>query len=239
MALKIDSFDFYPGRVIARKYSIVSRLGGGWEGEVYRVLERGTKIERAAKFFFPERDPRGRAARLYARKLHKLRHCSLPIQYHTEERIVFRRTPITVLISEYVEGDILSEFLARQPGGRVRPFEGMHLLYALSKGMAEIHRAGEYHGDLHADNIIVRRYGLDFELKLLDLFHLDDTKAENRRTDILDIIRIFYDALGGQRLYAKQPAEVKRIVCGLKRTLILKKFPTMNRLVKHLESMSW
>ncbi len=115
----------------------------------------------------------------------------------------------------------------------------MHLLYALAKGMAEIHKAGEYHGDLHAENIIVSRAGLSFDLKLLDLFHLDDTKVENRRTDILDAIRIFYDALGGQRLYARQPAAVKEIICGLKRTLILKKFRTMNQLVRHLESMSW
>ncbi len=239
MPPKIESFDFHTGRLIARKYAIVGLLGGGWEGEVYRVVERGTKIERAAKFFFPERNPGGKTARLYARKLHRLRHCALPIQYHTEETITFRRTPITALISEYVEGDLLSEFLARQPGRRVRPFEGLHLLHALAKGMAEIHRAGEYHGDLHPENVIVSRSGLSFELKLLDLFHLDDSKAENRRTDVLDAIRIFYDALGGRRLYSRQPAAVKEIVCGLKRTLILKKFPTMNRLVKHLENMTW
>ncbi|MBC8367451.1 protein kinase [bacterium] len=239
MPEKIEAFNFFPGRIIAGKYSILTKLGGGWEGEVYRVIEKGTRIERAAKFFFPARNPGGKASRLYARKLHRLRDCALPIQYHTEESITFRRTPITVLISEYVEGDILGEFLSRQPGRRVRPFEGLHLLHALAKGMAEIHQAGEYHGDLHPGNVIVRRSGLSFELKLLDLFHLDDSKAENRRTDVLDSIRIFYDALGGQRLYARQPTAVKEIVCGLKHTLILKKYPTMNRLVKHLENMTW
>ena len=28
----------------------------------------------------------------------------------------------------------------------------------------------EYHGDLHDDNIIVRRHGLSFDLKLVDMF---------------------------------------------------------------------
>jgi len=237
--VKIEAFDLKPGCLIAGKYRILSKLGGGWEGEVYRVEETRTRIERAAKLFYPKRNPRGRAARIYARKLHRLRYCAMPIQYHTDESFTFKGASITALISEYVEGDLLSEFIARQPGKRLLPFEGLHLLHALATGMAEIHQAGEYHGDLHSENIIVSRHGLSFELKLLDLFHLDDTKTENRRTDIIDLIRLFYDSLGGKRHYARQPAAVKEIICGLKQGLILGKFRTMVQLKRHLESMSW
>ncbi len=56
--VKIESFVLAPGRVIARKYEVVSKLGDGWEGEVYKIRERSTKIERAAKLFFPHRHPR-------------------------------------------------------------------------------------------------------------------------------------------------------------------------------------
>ena len=45
----IQTFDLAPGRTLARKYEVVSRLGGGWEGEVYRIREKSTGIERAAK----------------------------------------------------------------------------------------------------------------------------------------------------------------------------------------------
>lgn len=237
--MKIESFDLPPGRVIARKFSVVSKLGSGWEGEVYRVVETRTGIERAAKLFYPHRNIGNRTSKLYAKKLHKLRHCPLLIQYYTEEIITFRREQITVLISEYVEGDLLSTFLDRLPGKRLRAFEAVHLLYALAQGMEQVHLANEYHGDIHTDNVIVRRSGLEFDLKLMDLFHLDAPKVENRRADICDVIRLFYDALGGSRHYARQPKAVKYICCGLRTSLILERFRTMSQLRRHLETMTW
>ena len=237
--VRIESFDMPAGRLIARKYEVVSKLGSGWEGEVYKIRERNTKIERAAKLFFPHRNPRKKTSNFYARKLHKLRHCPILIQYYTEETLIYRRRPITVLVSEYVEGEMLSEFLKRQPGGRLRPFQALHLLHALVVGMECIHRLREYHGDLHTDNVIVSRYGLRFDLKIMDMFHWASPKRENIQDDIISLIHIFYDALGGSKYYARHPGEVKSICCGLKRTLILKRYPTVSHLRQHLESMQW
>ena len=42
---------------------------------------------------------------------------------------------------------------------------------------------------------------------------------------MFDLIRIFYDAIGGAKHYRKQPPEVKAICCGLKRSLILREVP--------------
>ena len=235
----IDSFDLSPDRVLARKYRVLEQLGAGYEGEVYRVAEVRTGIERAAKLFFPQRNPGLKTSRDYAKKLHKLRHCDILIQYQTEEQLTLRGHTITALISEYVDGPVLDDFLKTRPGRRLAPFEALHLLYALVVGMEPIHQAGEYHGDLHAGNIIVAGHGLEFELKLIDFFHWDAPKVENRRADVCDAIRLFYDVLGGRKTYARQSAAVKEICCGLKRTLILRKFPTMARLRKHLETMQW
>jgi serine/threonine protein kinase len=189
--VKVDSFDLAPGRVIGRKYVVTERLGEGWEGEVYKIIERSTGIERAAKLFFPQRNIRDRAVGFYARKLHRLRHCPILIQYHTHEELVYRRVPITVLISEYVEGERLSDFLHRQPGKRLNPFQAVHLLHALASGIEQIHNMREYHGDLHTDNIIVNRFGLGFDLKLVDLFQWSTPKRENIQDDIIDMIRFF------------------------------------------------
>lgn len=235
----IDTFDLYPGRVLARKYQVVSLLGTGWEGEVYKVRELATGIERAAKFFFPKRNPRDRTVNFYAKKLHKLRHCPILIQYHTQEKIIFHRKPLTFLVSDYVEGELLSDFLARQPGNRLTAFQGLHLLHALATGIAMIHNLREYHGDLHTENVIVRRYGLGFDLKLIDMIHWGAPKPENIHDDVCDLIRIFYDAIGGQRYYARQSPEIKAVCCGLKRSLILKKFRTAGRLREYLETMHW
>ena len=235
----IQPFEFASGRVLAGKYEVIDRLGGGYEGEVYKVRERGTRIERAAKAFYPDRNRNGKASSFYARKLHKLRDCPILIQYHTEETILVRRQPVKLLVSEYIEGELLSQFLENQPGKRLHPFAAVHLLYALSKGLERIHAAGEYHGDLHTDNIIVLRHGLSFDVKVIDFYFREATRSENRHDDICDLIRVFYDALGGRKHYARLPDEVKAICRGLRRSLILKRFRTVTRLRKYLETMRW
>lgn len=236
---RIDSFDFPVGRIIGRKYEIVAPLGYGWESEVYLIRERSSGIERAAKFFFPQRNIKNKTALTYAKKLHKLRHCPMVIGYHTQEFIQHKGVEITVLISEYVEGEILSEFQNRQPGKRFHPFEALHFLHELADGMAAIHRLREYHGDLHSDNVIVRRQGLGFELKILDFFNWHAPKKDNIEDDVCNMIRIFYDILGGEHWYPKHPQEIKDICCGLKRSLILEKFRSAGQLKTYLETMEW
>ncbi|MFN2349340.1 MAG: protein kinase [Thioalkalivibrio sp.] len=235
----VRSFGLEPGRRLLDKYLVMDRLGAGWEGEVYRVRELATGIERTAKFFFPLRNPRDKAAIFYARKLHKLRQCPIVIQYYTRERVVLQGETVSFLVSEFVEGELLSAFIRRHKGGRLAPFPALHLLHALARGIECIHQMGDYHGDLHSDNVIVSRYGLGFELRLLDLFHWGRPRAENIHDDVINLIHIFHEALGGAPYYARLPAEVKAICCGLKRTLILKKFKTAGQLREYLETMEW
>jgi len=236
---RINSYGFQPGRVLSGKYQVTSLLGTGWESEVYLVRELETGIERTAKFFFPQRNEKERASKAYAKKLHKLRHCPIVIQYHSQDVIRFRNQPLKYLISDYIEGELLSHFIARQPGKRLMPFAGLHLLHALAQGIECIHKSGDYHGDLHTDNIIVQRHGLGFELKLLDLFHSRAPMKENIRFDVVEMIRVFHEALGGAKHYARHPPEVKAICCGLKRSLILQKFKTAGQIKSYLETMEW
>lgn len=237
--MKIRSFELQPGRVLARKYAVVSKIGAGWEGEVYKVREHGTDIERAAKLFFPERNVRNRVADAYARKLHALKDCPIVIQYHLQETLRFRGMPVTALISEFVEGELLSDHIGRRRGKRLHVFQAAHLLHALASGIEDIHRQGQYHGDLHSDNIIVRQCRLTYELKILDLFNWGRVSRESRHDDICDLVRMFYDAVGGRIHYRTQPRQVKDICCGLKRSLILRKFRTARALRMHIEQENW
>lgn len=235
----LDKFDLKPGRILARKYEVISQLGAGWEGEVFLIREVATGIERTAKLFFPQRNPRDKAVKFYAKKLHTLRNCPIVIQYGAQEHITVKGLPVTALISEYVEGELLSQFVARQPGKRLQPFAALHVLHALTCGMECIHSLGEYHGDLHTDNIILQRYGLNFDMKLVDLFQSPSSKRDAIQSDTVDMIHIFYELIGGAKHYAKQPAGVKAICCGLKRSLILKKFRSASQLRRYIETMQW
>ena len=59
------------------------------------------------------------------------------------------------------------------------------------------------------------------------------------KADVIDLIRLFYDAMGGAKHYPRQPREVKALCKGLKRSLILKKFKSAGQLRRYLETMKW
>lgn len=237
--MPIETFDYQPGHRIGDRYEVVLRLGTGWEGEVYQLRELETGIERAGKFFFPHRNQGRRASRVYAQKLHRLRHCPILIQYQSTDTVMHDGQKVVFLVSEFVEGELLGDFLNRRRGKRLEVFQGLHLLHALAAGMEGIHNAKEYHGDLHPGNIIVRRFGISFDLKLLDMYNYGVAKTVDIQDDVVDLIRIFYDAIGGKARYAQHPAEVKAICRGLKRSLILKQYRTAGQLRQYLETMEW
>jgi RIO-like serine/threonine protein kinase len=235
----VKRFDFPPGRIVAGKYEIERPLGSGWEGEVYVIIERATGIRRAAKFYYPHRDPMGKAAIVYARKLDALRHCPILMQYHHQEIAYVKRRKVTVVISELVEGQKLSEFLLSQPGQRLSTFEALHVLYVLARGIAPIHARGEYHGDIHDDNIMIRREGIGFEVKLLDFFDLGKPTRSKIQKDVLNLVQVFHSLVGGRKHYPKQPQVVKDIVRGLKDSLILARFQDAGDIQRHLEALKW
>lgn len=228
-----------PGETLANKYEVIKQLGAGWEGEVYLTREKGTDIERTAKLFYPERNSKNLTAKRYAKKLHQLRNSNAVIQYHHQEVLEFGERKLTCLFSEFVDGELLTGFVARQPGKRLHPFQAVTLLYYLCVGVEKIHAMGEYHGDLHSDNVLVKPLGIGFEVKVFDFYHWDDTKPSMIKKDVCDLIRVFYDSLGGASRYKHISKELKGIICGLKTTLINKKFKRAGDLRRHLETLQW
>lgn len=235
-AVKVTSFDLDPEQIIGGNYRVEAFLGGGQEGEVYRVTELRTGVRRAAKLFYPQENRRNQAARVYARKLDRLRDCAVVIQYHHAETVRLHGVETTCLLSEYVDGILLSDIVARHPGGRLPAFKALHLLYPLVCGLEQIHQQREYHGDIHAHNILVRPRGIFFDIKLVDFYDRGPPTAAERRDDIVDLVRLLYDMTGERRCYARQPAAIKAICKGLRRDLIREAFPTVSHLRRHLET---
>ena len=227
------------GRIISKKYEVLEFLGKGLEGEVYKVRERYTHKLRAIKLFYPQRDRKGVVSSRIAKKLDKLSESPLVLNYLSYEFLKLRNDNYACMTTEYIDGEMLSNFVHKQRQKRLNVFVAIHLLYTLAIGIESIHSLGEYHGDLHTDNILIQKFGLEFDLKIIDFHHWGDSKKANREEDIVKLVRIFYDILGGQKYYASQPSSVKYIICGLKRTLILDRFKTINHLIYYIENMDW
>jgi len=236
---RLTSFGLAAGDQLIDKYKVIQRLGGGWEGEVYRIKETLTGVERAAKFFFPHRNPRDRALKFYAKKLHKLRDCPIVIQYATQEHVELDGQRVSFLVSEYAEGQVLPDFIQQQPGKRLTPFEALHLLHVLARGMALVHAQRESHGDLHSGNVLVRRRGLSFDVKVIDFFQWDGAKPDQLQDDVKGLVEILHACVGGPRHYARQPPVIKGIVRGLKASLIRERFRNAMQLRDYLEDLVW
>ena len=113
---KIESFDLKVGRRVANKYTILHYLGGGLEGEVYKVIEGYTNKERAIKLFYPQQNKKFKVSSRYAKKLDKLRDCPIVMDYLAHEIVTLKGHRIACLISEFIDGQMLGEFLNKQKG---------------------------------------------------------------------------------------------------------------------------
>lgn len=233
------SYNLLPGQNLGNHYKIIEFLGSGWEGEVYKVEERQTGIVRAAKIFYSRRSMRKAPLLKYARKLYKLRSCSIITQYHHRGVARFNDHPIDFLVSDFVDGEMLSAFLARQKKKRLSTFEGLHLFYALTIGVEQIHFLGEYHGDIHSDNIIVSRRGLGFDIQLLDFFDLGRPNRDRIQNDVYDLINILYEIIGEADGYRKSSANVRQIIKGRKHSLISRRFKTAGHVRLALDNLDW
>lgn len=238
MAKRSEAFSLSPGRRIGRRYRVEHLLGAGSEGEVYRVQEDQTGIRRAAKLFFPHRDPdRGLPVR-HARKLERLRDCPIVLQYHHTEEVTVRGEKAVAVISELCEGEPLQHWVDRSPGRRLPLYPALVLLRELAVGLEQIHALGEYHSDVHTENVLVRARGIRLEVKLIDFYDWGHPTRAKMQEDVVQAVRVLYDVLGGATRYARLPRVAKEICCGLKRSLILGRFPTASALRLHLETFT-
>jgi len=233
---KIDSFNLRPGRVIGKRYLVESVLGCGSEGEVYLVRDRRTGIPRAAKIFFPHRDPDQRLSVRHAQKLNRLRHCPIVLQYHHSEEIRIGSFETVAVISEFCEGMPLQRWVDLHRGRRVPVFKAMTVLHRLATGLEQVHATGEYHADVHTENILIKQRGIDFELKLIDFYEWGRPTKAKHRQDVMDSVQVLFDMLGGREVYAKLPPEAKRIIAGRRWSLVVDRFPTIKALRGYLET---
>jgi serine/threonine protein kinase len=237
--MSISHFNLRPGLTLGRNYYVVEFLGSGWEGEVYKVEERRTGILRAAKIFYDHSRLKPTQLRRYTHKLHKLRGCPIITQYHHRDVVRVSGRQVEILVSDFAEGALLSTYLKQQPGKRLVPFEALHLIHSLAHGVEQIHSLGEYHGDIHTENILVLKRGLGFQAHLIDFLDLGRSTHEKIQIDVFDLIGVLYELVGGAPGYKRSGRGIRKLVMGRKHSLISKKFRTAGQLRLAIENLEW
>ncbi len=232
-------YDFAPGKILAKKYEVVSHVTSTNDGELYRLTEKATGIERTAKFFYQNHLNKNTKATIYAQKLHKLRHCKILMHYRTQETVSIAGIPVSFVVWDQISGMQLEDFITQQKDGRLSLFEALHLLHAVASGLDAIHSMQEYHGNIAAENIIVRRKGIGFQVKLINMSLEDRPVSRTINEDVVNLVKIFANIVTPPRHSAKIPDSVKSLYSNLKTVRTGDRLKNAGALKKHLETMLW
>lgn len=157
-----------PGQIIDGKYEILSLLGSGGMGSVFKVrhihLHTYRTIKVMRRSLMADETYRNRFAR-EARLATLLNHPNVAVLYD------FATLPdgSYYMISELIEGLTIAQWLARY--GRFSPPLAVDIALQTLDGLEHIHRAGLLHRDLSSDNIMIASLDGDLEpvAKIIDL----------------------------------------------------------------------
>jgi len=147
-------------------FEIVSRLGAGGMGEVYRAYDHSLKRHVALKILPRQKIATDEMLRRFAREARaasSLNHPNIITVYEIGQ-VVADDAIVDFMAMELVEGETLRSFLSR----RVEMPKALHYLAQIADGLAKAHAAGILHRDLKPENIMITSDGfakiLDFGL---------------------------------------------------------------------------
>jgi len=219
---------FAPGQVLAGRYRIVSRLGKGGMGEVYRAddLRLGQSV--ALKFLAVGslNDPK------QLELLHEEVKLSRQISHPNVCRVydIAEAEGQSFLSMEFIDGEDLSSLLRRI--GRLAPDKGIDIARQLCLGLAAAHDKGVIHRDLKPANVMLDGRGqvriTDFGLARLAAQVIGAEarsgtpaymapeqlagKEATVRSDIYALGLMLYEIFTGKRAFkAATPAELAKL----------------------------
>ncbi|HKD18935.1 MAG TPA: protein kinase [Thermoanaerobaculia bacterium] len=164
-----------PGGTRLGPYEILSPLGAGGMGEVYRARDERLKRDVAIKVLpssYSGDPDRLKRFELEAQAAGGLNHPNITAVYDVGQ---YEGAPYVV--QELLEGETLRAELA---GGRLGPRKALDYALQIAEGLAAAHEKGIVHRDLKPENLFVTREG---RVKILDfglakLVHPERNRAE-------------------------------------------------------------
>ena len=153
------------GAVVGERYRIVSRIGVGGMGAVYRAEHTMMRRDLAIKVLLSELGGREEFARRFEREAESASRLAHPNIITVTD---FGRTPdgALFLAMEFLAGDSLTSLIDQGPLPRER---ALAIVRQILRALDHAHAAGVVHRDLKPDNImLVERDGQRDVVKILD-----------------------------------------------------------------------
>ena len=157
--------DPFIGTVVGERYRIVSRIGVGGMGAVYRAEHTMMRRDLAIKVLLPELGGKEEFARRFEREAESASRLTHPNIISVTD---FGRTRegSLFLVMEFLAGQSLSEAIA---GGPMPQARALAIHRQILRGLEHAHGAGIVHRDLKPENImLVERDGQRDVVKILD-----------------------------------------------------------------------
>ena len=158
-------FDPLIGSIVGDRYRVVSRIGVGGMGAVYRAEHTMMRRDLAIKVLLPEFSGKDEFARRFEREAESASRLQHPNIITVTD---FGRTSggSLFLAMEFLAGDSLSLVIRGGPLPRAR---ALNVIRQILHGLEHAHAAGVVHRDLKPDNImLVERDGQPDVVKILD-----------------------------------------------------------------------
>jgi hypothetical protein len=170
--------DPFIGVIVGERYRIVSRLGIGGMGAVYRAEHTMMRRDLAIKVLLPELGGKEEFARRFEREAESASRLTHPNIITVTD---FGRTPegSLFLVMEFLAGQSLSAAIA---GGPMAPSRALAIMRQILRALDHAHAAGVVHRDLKPENImLVERDGRPDVVKILDFGIAKVTEPQSSR----------------------------------------------------------
>ena len=162
------------GTIVADQYKILSRIGSGGMGEVYKAEDVRLKRKVAIKFLATEKIGHGTARSRFVREARAASVLDHP-NICTIHEISELESEELYIVMSYYEGQTLWD---RMQEGSVPLLEALEVTLGMLEGLAHAHERGVLHRDIKPANIMVTDAG---KVKLLD-FGLARQRGQDRIT---------------------------------------------------------
>ncbi|MCU1257920.1 MAG: serine/threonine protein kinase [Bryobacterales bacterium] len=212
-----DEGRFLPGTLFAGRYRIISLLGRGGMGEVYRATDLTLAQPVALKFLSDSGSNFQRMLELFHNEVRIARQVSHPNVCRVYD--VGQADGMPYISMEYVDGEDLASLLQRI--GRLPSDKALEIARKICAGVAAAHDKGVLHRDLKPANVMLDKRGnvvvMDFGLAAL-ADRLQGAEAHNgtpaymapeqlrgeevtARSDIYALGLMLYELFTGRRAY--------------------------------------